>query len=919
MKVPTLSSDRATETFSSKANVIGNLAPLLNKLKWQKEPVSVVSLSDSTGNGTTRFIYQLVQIIKTYWPDYTFQFAQWNGTSYDAPTVLQTGTKNTFTWYNGAVSGSTTAYFQGVKGVAGLSNINPDLVFINYGHNQITYVGTDLTNATTSFRQGVEGSMLSLIESIRETCPGAGIVATIQNPAVANIGQRVRAGIYMGLFNRTGVGYVDTLSAFINADGSVKAELIADGVHPTTEGSLIQARLWANSFKPRDTVEPVLYGAPSSTKVGFGLLEDPYFTNFLDVPQSSTNVTIDRSTSIVENLASPYSMQLTPTGVSQSTVAYNATGSVANYVGKWVTFWVRQYIPAGSAVTSGRIAISDGVTSVVSDSSALEAPDRWITTAISMKISTGASYVRFTIYGGTTTEGFPLYISQMHAVLGREPVLSAPRPGSQVPRTFNIPYSTVGGYDFNGSTGSGTVLNNAAFNFGTSNFGITLAYVPKFLTSAAKQPLVNCFSGNNGWKLSITTTGLLEFSIGDGTTFINYQSTIAIAGNTRVGSYTPIAVSINRTGSVTFFVGGRQLGNAVSIAASSAISVTTAGNLQIGVDGALYGSYILSGVALYNGLIDASFHGVTGISAVRRWGGAVPYTSNFSAGTDGWVVTNVTNTGNQDAVVDDALVSVDNALLATATVTSGSHLTGKYSIIAPSTNYRITLSYYIPTDCPTLRSLRFFSNPGNNLSAILPDLTVRGLWTTVSRDFTSPSDMTGFSLRGLDAGGATTWAGAAGAPFDRFYVKDVVITAIGAIVGYEANAGSMLPTVWLEANPGVSAADMLMSSGAVLNNPTMLGAARIVAADTTLTRYDKSVAVDTSGGVRIITLPLASQNYGMRVTIKRLGATNAVTIARTGSDTFYDTAAAATSLSIAADGGVVTLEADGANNRWLRV
>ena len=90
-----------------------------------------------------------------------------------------------------------------------------------------------------------------------------------------------------------------------------------------------------------------------------------------------------------------------------------------------------------------------------------------------------------------------------------------------------------------------------------------------------------------------------------------------------------------------------------------------------------------------------------------------------------------------------------------------------------------------------------------------------------------------------------------------------------------------------------------------------------VSVNTTLDRTYETVVVDTASGVITITMPLSTSSYGQIVRIKRVGASNAVTIAVAGSDVFFDVASSATSLSLATNGAKVTLEADGANGRWI--
>ena len=242
---------------------------------------------------------------------------------------------------------------------------------------------------------------------------------------------------------------------------------------------------------------------------------------------------------------------------------------------------------------------------------------------------------------------------------------------------------------------------------------------------------------------------------------------------------------------------------------------------------------------------------------------------------------------------------------------------GRYNDLTGGKTYRLTITYYIPSNCATLSGLRFYTQSGSNMSSTLADLTVKGAWTTVTVDFVNVAGNTGFQLRGINGSSSITWAGAAGAPYDMFYIANVTLTEIGAVVAYEGIPSAMMGAAWVQGNPSVTGADMVMSTGAVPNFPTTRRALQVLSANTTLDRTYETVLVDTSGGTKTITMPLASSSYGMRVYLKRVGA-NAVTIARSGSDTFFDTSSV-TSLSLASDGAKVVLEADAANSRWIVV
>jgi hypothetical protein len=84
-----------------------------------------------------------------------------------------------------------------------------------------------------------------------------------------------------------------------------------------------------------------------------------------------------------------------------------------------------------------------------------------------------------------------------------------------------------------------------------------------------------------------------------------------------------------------------------------------------------------------------------------------------------------------------------------------------------------------------------------------------------------------------------------------------------------------------------------------------------------VTASDGTLLGDTSGGSFAFTMPAASGVSGQIKNIKKVDATNTLTISPTGGDTFYSSSGGNASLALTADGSSFTLQADGANNRWV--
>jgi lysophospholipase L1-like esterase len=903
------------------------MGPLLRKLALNQEDATVCVISDSTGNGSTgsaiRYIYQLFNtFVKAMYPQYTVLYYTWNtgGTDYDSPTTLQTGTgSNTLRIYNGAVTGTQPAYAIGTRAPLMWVLKNPDLVIVNHGHN----IGNDVVSSVLTRQLHFESSLMALVQDLRYRAPRAGIVANLQNPTTDNTYQQIRMARLSNLAIRLGIGTVDTLSAFFLADGTVNSALMADTVHPNNAGSQVQASIWAPLFSPRGTFDETLLLPPAIADVGGkGLINDPYFTRGGqgDVPQSLSNATMQPAAggSVPFEGNSRWTMMLSPVTTGASNVVYDSTVAVARLIGQTVTFWIRLYVPTGATSGAGRIAISDGVASIVTNTQTDQAVDGWHTVSVSWTVSTGASYLRFTIYGSSGAGGTPIYISEMHAVEGGMPRLALPRPSSVAPLAALVPFSALPGYDFNGSSSQGSVPTNALFaTLGTSSFGAGLVAALKAVTYATVQPLMNCFTGNTGWKLQLSTTGLIQLLIGDGSSgFTTYSSTGSISQLTSAGTPTAIAVSIVRTGFATFYVNGVQLGSSVDISAQSVQTVTNAGALQLGVDGSTFAGFVLHSVAIFNGAIDGLVYGATGLASSQKWGGTNVYTADFSAGNDSWTASNIVRTGNVDGISDGTTTLNNTLSVCPSTTASVQHATGRTSLLTPLSRVRIRIRYYIPTANTNVKGIRMFTNGGSSISSTFPDMTVTGTWTTVSVDLQLRSDMTGYSLRSIDASGSSAHVGVTGGADDLYYIAEFSITSIGASLAWEPSPAAMRGGEWRQSNTAQALTDMALTA-LTTNMPISETMVQTYSGTFTAPGGTRTIICDTSGGAAVVNLPAVSASRGVRYTIKQIGASG-VTINRAGSDTIFSTSSV-TSLSLAGTGTFVTIEADVANSRWVTV
>jgi len=152
------------------------------------------------------------------------------------------------------------------------------------------------------------------------------------------------------------------------------------------------------------------------------------------------------------------------------------------------------------------------------------------------------------------------------------------------------------------------------------------------------------------------------------------------------------------------------------------------------------------------------------------------YTSDFSAGVDGWDASLGTANGNIDSIGGE-----DDNLRFTADTSSGSshylRLTGGSGIFSKGKTYLVSGSYYIPSSQSNIDGIRFLaggSAPNTILENSSPTLDS---WISFSEQFTSSSTSSQIYLYAyaLD-GGSASFQDAGGD--DVFYIRNIQITEI---------------------------------------------------------------------------------------------------------------------------------------------
>lgn len=229
------------------------MRPLMSKLSRNVTSAAWLSISDSTGNETTEWVYLTSQWLAARFPEYTVRYHLWDtggDTDYATATTIQTGTgtgNSGGPWvldvWNAAVAGTNTGYFQGTRFDAAIRK-DADLVTISHMHNQ----GGPVTDSATVMQQR-RNQYLAFVDEVSQSNPLAGVVCILQNPKVDYSSgapthpfewQPQRALLVAQAAQWRGWGTIDVLQAFLDYGASWGTDLlVADGVHPNSTGQAL--------------------------------------------------------------------------------------------------------------------------------------------------------------------------------------------------------------------------------------------------------------------------------------------------------------------------------------------------------------------------------------------------------------------------------------------------------------------------------------------------------------------------------------------------------------------------------------------------------------------------------------------------------------------------------------------------------
>lgn len=409
--------------------VAANAARFLGRLRANLGDVSWLVLGDSTGNETTEWVYLTAQILASRYPTYTVIYHLWDasgGAAYDTgtsatPVTLQTGTgSNTLHVWNCSVAGSACTYVRGSRWAAAVLATNPDLVVINYGHNEGSLAG-GLTPETWRTQ------MAALTESVTEAFPLAELSLIMQNPRGDGTPDPERRALaYRDLAAQRGYGVIDVQAAFL-AQPSLSALIQGDNLHPNSLGEQVWAAevarvlTWSAEARPRPQA-PSLLTTPARN-----LLLNGDFSQFASPPTltSWSNVNCspskDTRTGWVES-ANGYTVRLQASSAAQTYITQDlAAGLLPVVQGKYLTLTARVRVVSGQPTTAGRVQVVDSAGTFASTGSA-DLRDGWHWISATKKIDSAATFVRARIYADTGTSATAdISVASAHLVLGPLP------------------------------------------------------------------------------------------------------------------------------------------------------------------------------------------------------------------------------------------------------------------------------------------------------------------------------------------------------------------------------------------------------------------------------------------------------------------------------------------------------------------
>ena len=351
-----------------------------------------------------------------------------------------------------------------------------------------------------------------------------------------------------------------------------------------------------------------------------------------------------------------------------------------------------------------------------------------------------------------------------------------------------------------GSSGI-TVADNANINFGTGNF--TLVWkgsLPDWTPDGVRDLLIK-YATAKGYEFYIDANNKISVYVhGAGGNILSYLSPTANTftdGTIHELTGVVIRETAAVAGSFALYIDGFLYASQVINAGSGGDIGNTSLLYVLGTDvvrsaGTCIHTYTLNFALTAAEVLDMYRNG---LPERAKWGSQVAlYTSNFSAGADTWASATETIAGNIDGIggVDDVLRFTNS------NTTLRTHVMYRNAAqLIFDKRFRVTFNYYIPSANSNIDGIMFA--PGTTIG--LPGQllqTVLDTWTTVSFEWTHSNAANFYPYINAFSRGNSSFQDVGGD--DVFYIKNMVITEIGATLALEPEGIQPAPGQWLDSS-----------------------------------------------------------------------------------------------------------------------
>lgn len=307
---------------------------------------NIVVATDSTGDATNEWPYQLGVNLAARFPTHTVKWRPWSSTEYPAGSevTIATGTGSaTLIIWSAAVAGSIANLHSGglFRTVFEPTGAEVDLIYVSYS-----------LNGGSGVRQ--MGYIGALLARMGRELPNVPVVLIGQNPTRDDTTQAEKVQKIRQVAGRYGAGFIDIHRAFLTAPTPL-SQYFADSVHPNAAGQQLYVENISASINPGT-------GNLAASRTPTAVIRAYHSVAELAV-SSLSNATLTRTTTVNEYETAGEGAVLTSTAATGwISLPLLDSSNILALRGQWVTFAARIEVPSGNSGESGRIEISDGVT-----------------------------------------------------------------------------------------------------------------------------------------------------------------------------------------------------------------------------------------------------------------------------------------------------------------------------------------------------------------------------------------------------------------------------------------------------------------------------------------------------------------------------------------------------------------------------